>query len=199
MSLTQAQNLFAGVSELGVNDLLNAFFRDRKRHWKYGTPYYVPTTTATQTALPSIANGLIELQFVFNTPPTVDITPGSPPVLAPGVNEFVIKLNGTLTVKAGFFTPSATVDIYGLCEPVVTNSSPGVGEIGINVKVMEIIDLQPTWLEDAVEQAFVGFLQTVLANVRFPFNTITAGAFGLILLAGPEAGTNQIKVRGNAL
>lgn len=89
--------------------------------------------------------------------------------------------------------------MVGLCEPVVLNSSPGTGEIGIKVKRVEIVDIAPESLESIVECVILMMLQAALANLRLPFNVLTAGAFGLILLVGPVAETDQIKVRGNAL
>jgi hypothetical protein len=91
------------------------------------------------------------------------------------------------------------LQVLALCEPFVAVSTPGTGQIGITLKRVEIVDITPDPVESLIEALALGILQTILATARFPFNTITVGAFGLILLAGPTAETDQIKVRGNAL
>ena len=46
MSLTEAERVFGGIHEDGINDLLKAFFNARPRHLKYGSPGFVGATTA---------------------------------------------------------------------------------------------------------------------------------------------------------
>ena len=93
----------------------------------------------------------------------------------------------------------ANLGVIALCHPLVISSAPGSGQIGIGLDQVEIVDIKPDDLETLVECLLKMILQAVLSNFRLPFNTITAGAFGLILLAGPLAEQDQIKVRGNAL
>jgi hypothetical protein len=205
MSLTQGEHIFGGVHETGINDLLRAFFTARPRYLHYGTPAFVPVTTVMATSLPALPPIFgLNIQFKINCDPipTVDITPGgagSAPLM-PGTNEFTVRTNLSFTVLINN-GPAITgsLVVLGLCRPFVAVSTPGTGQIGITVIKVEIVDITPDWLESVMEGLVLGILQTVLATVRFPFNTITAGAFGLILLAGPTAETDQIKVRGNAL
>lgn len=204
MSLTQAQTIFAGVHETGINDLLLAFFRARPRHLRYGTPLFVPATTVMATSVSAISFfGLnIQFQIACEPIPTVDITPGGAgsAALMPGVNEFTVRTNLNFTVVINNGPPiTGSLLVLGLCGPFIAVSTPGTGQLGIVLKRVEIVDITPNWVESLVEGLVLGILQTVLATVRFPFNTITAGAFGLILLVGPTAETDQIKVRGNAL
>ena len=204
MSLTQAQNIFGGVDEAGINDLIRAFFTARPRYLTYGTPQFVPATTVQATSVAAVSFfGLnIELMITCDPLPTVDITPGGAgsAALPPGVNEFTIRTNLNFNVQVNNSSRIAgSLQVLGLCAPFVAVSTPGTGQIGITLKRVEIVDITPEPVEALVEALALGVLRTILANVRFPFNTLTMGAFGLILLAGPTAETNQLKVRGNAL
>ena len=218
MSFTQAEHLFAGVHELGINDLLLAFFRARPHHLNYGTPIFVPATTVAATSIPSLTfpgiPGGVQFFISFSIP-TVDINPdnsGGTAAIIPGPGEFTISTRVTIFFQCGTQrnphdpggsgTPhllQTTLQVVGLCEPFVISSAPGTGVIGIRLKRVEIVDITPDTLESIVECLILMMLQAVLGNVRLPFHTLTAGAFGLILLVGPNAETDQIKVRGNAL
>jgi hypothetical protein len=216
MSLTQAETVFAGVQELGINDLLRAFFLARPRYLHYGTPAFVPTTTVNATSIPAVmfpgVPGGIHFALHFSIP-TVDVHPdnsGGAAPLVPGPGQFTIKTMVEIVVQCGTRRPNddrppsgpilnVKLDVVGLCAPVVISSAPGTGEIGIQLDKIEITDIKPDELESIVECVLLMVLQAVLANVRLPFNVWTTGAFGLILLAGPLAEQDQIKVRGNAL
>src|SRR5215813_13428236 len=97
MSFTQAETLFAGVNELGINDLLQAFFTARPRHLVYATPVFVPATTVAATSIPPLTfpgiPGGVQFAIVFSIP-TVDINPdssGGTAVIIPGPGEFTVK------------------------------------------------------------------------------------------------------------
>ena len=204
MSLTQAQHIFGGVDEAGINDLLRAFFTARPRYLTYGTPQLVPATTVQATSVAAVSFFGLNIEFMITCDPipTVDITPGGAgsTALTPGVNEFTVRTTLNFTVAINNLPRIVgSLAVLGLCEPFVAVSSPGTGQIGITLKRVEIVDITPDPVESLIEALALGILQTVLGTVRLPFNTLTMGAFGLILLAGPTAETNQIKVRGNAL
>jgi hypothetical protein len=144
----------------------------------------------------------------------VDIHPdssGGSSALIPGPGQFTVRTTITIFVLCGREqVPGTTVPlpvglqttqltVFALCHPVVVNSSPGVGEIGIAVDRVEIVDIAPESLESVLECILLLVLQGALGAMRLPFNAITAGAFGLILLAGPLAEEDQLKVRGNAI
>jgi hypothetical protein len=76
--------------------------------------------------------------------------------------------------------------------------SPGVGEIRFQVDQVEIVDIKPDSLEEVLECLLRMVLQAVLQNVRLPFQVLTAGAFSLALLRGPEVEDDQVKLYGNA-
>lgn len=92
MSLSEAERIFGGVTEGGLNDLLRAFFTARPRHLRYGSPGFVAATSASETQIgpipfPGVPGGidwLVEL-----TIPRVDFHPQTDPLppelsLAPG-------------------------------------------------------------------------------------------------------------------
>ncbi len=218
MSFTQAEHLFAGFHELGIDDLLREFFTARQRYLTYGTPAFVPATTVSATAIPAVSfpgiPGGIDFALTFSIP-TVDIHPdasGGTAPLVPGPGQFTVKTKVKLFLQCGTRKHSprdgkagavsilpAALEVYGLCRPLVISPLPGTGEIGIQLDQVEIVDIKPDEIESIVECLIRMVLQAVLANFRVSFNTITAGAFGLILLVGPLAEQDQIKVRGNAL
>ena len=55
MSLTQLNHVFAGIYERGINVFLTAFLKARPRLINYGSPFFVPVTTALATSLPAIS------------------------------------------------------------------------------------------------------------------------------------------------
>lgn len=215
MSFTQNEQLFAGIHELGINDLLAAFFGARPRYLNYGTVPFVSYTSAAETNIPVIEfPGIflgIDYAITFSVP-TVDIYPdssGGTSAVIPGPGQFTIKTEVTISLLcrgvrgAVSDQPGKVIKtrlrVFGLCRPWVVNSAPGSGEITIFLDRVEIVDITPNQLEQIIECLIFMMLQVALLHVRLPFNAFTAGAFGLILLVGPEADTDQIKVRGNAL
>jgi hypothetical protein len=215
MSLTQGQTLFASVHEGGLADILNAFFTARPRYLNFGSPAFVPATTVSATSVAAIpfpgAPGGIEFAIGF-TIPKVDIHPdgsGGTWTLTPGPGQLALKTEVTIQVlctqrRRGEDEPRQTrirssLELYALCRPVVLSPVPGVGEIGIQVDQVELVDIKPDEIESIVECLLLTILRAVLSQVRIPFNTFAAGAFGFILLAGPLAEEDQVKVRGNAL
>lgn len=200
MSFTQAEHLFAGVHELGLNDLFKAFFTARPRYLKYGSPLFVTATTAMGTSVPAVVFNGTTVQFLINlSVPTVDITPGGPPQFPAGPGEFVVSTRANFAVKVGILSPvTGVLQVLGLCAPVATNALSGNGTVSINVKKVEIVDITPNWLETLVENFMLGILQAALST-PMPFTAWTVGAFKLAAQVGPLAETDQIKLRGNAL
>jgi hypothetical protein len=102
MSLTETEEVFASVHEDALNDLLTAFCTDRPRHLLYGSPAFVPATTAAETSMPSIAfpgvTGGIQWRISL-TIPQVDLFDQTRPLppelnLAPG--EFSATIGAEL-------------------------------------------------------------------------------------------------------
>src|SRR5262245_33460209 len=82
MSLTEAEEVFGGVHEDALNDVIKAFFGARPRYATYGSPAFVPATSVNATRMdpipfPFVAGG-IDWAVTFTTP-TVDLHPESPP------------------------------------------------------------------------------------------------------------------------
>lgn len=202
MSFTQEQNLFAGLDENGLNDLLKAFFGVRGHYLEYGTPFYVPPAPSPMTTpVSAIHFGPIVIDYDLRfSIPVVDIFPATTTIPPVGFGEF--NVTTTLTVQSiinSFLAlPTASLQVVGLCAPVVVNGTPGTGTIGLDLKQVEIASLTDplkTWVETIV----LWILKIALAGVQIPFNTLTIGVLGLELLVGPLATNNEIEVRGRAL
>jgi hypothetical protein len=215
MSLTEAETVFAGVNETGVNDLFKAFFTARPRYLTYATPGLVPLavpfTSVPAIAFPGIPGG-IEYRIQFEIP-IVDFAPDSSGGASPlpvGPGQLDIHTKVTMTVgcyryfdgnkdRQGTVTPiSTTLEVWARGKPTVTYFSPGVGEVGFSLDEVEIVDITPDSLESVVECILRMVLQAVIRNVRLPFHALTAGAFSLALTRGPEIADDQVKIYGNA-
>ncbi|HEX8148926.1 MAG TPA: hypothetical protein VF591_17210 [Pyrinomonadaceae bacterium] len=199
MSFTQAEHLFAGVNELGFNELLRAFFNARPRHLHHVTPPFVTAgNSQSVTVHPTLYVFGIPVNYELHfTIPAVDINPDGGALTAPGEFTVLTQVSGNASspLFGSLPIPIPSVQMLGVCEPVVTVSQPGTGIIGINVKSVTLTPPLPG-LQNA---GLVAVLQAVLGDVKIPYNTLTVGAFGLILLVGPKSENNQIEVRGNAL
>ncbi len=197
MSFTQAKHLFAGVNEVGFNELLKAFFTARPRHLHHVTPPFVTATNSQGvTVHPSLtffgASVDYELHFTL---PVVDINPDNGALTAPGEFTALTQVSGNVQLFGLPPMPIPSAQMLGVCEPVVTVSQPGTGIIGINVKSVTLTPPLPGLLNAGL----VYVLQMILGDVKIPYHTLTVGAFGLSLLVGPKSENNQIEVRGNAL
>lgn len=203
MSYTQKQTLYAAVHENGLNDLFQSFFGVRGHYLRYGTPgYALGTPPAMATLQPPIIINLgilgnidIEYQITFSIP-TVEIFPAVVTGhLDPGPNQLRVKSGVKLEMMInGMQLFSVTVDAFGLCEPVIVSSPPG---IGIKLKQIEIALPQP--YKNIAELILFPILKLALANAHIPFKTMTLDAFVFQLLQGPLADQNRLKVRGTVL
>jgi hypothetical protein len=123
MSLTETEQVFAGVTEDAVNDLMIAIFTARPRYLIYGSPLFAPATTASVTQVPAIpfpgVSGGIHYAVVF-TIPKVDFHPddsGGASPLPPGLGQFTL----TTTVIRRI------LEHLGLWAPLATERSPPLG------------------------------------------------------------------------
>jgi hypothetical protein len=221
VSLTQAEHVFAGAHEAGINDLLRAFFTARGHYLNYGTSSFVAATTASATNIapipfPGVPGG-IEYAISFSIP-KLDCFPDSSGGASPLPivrGQFTLHTRVRLTVGCAQWsvddrdynqdrkprvtrTPISTVlDIWARCQPTVTYYGPGIGEIGIQVDAVEIVDIKPDSLESVLECVIRMMLQGALSGVKLPFKPLTMGAFSLILLRGPLVEDDQIKLYGD--
>lgn len=104
MSITEAEQVFGGVHEAGLNDLLRAFFTARPRHLHYGSPGFVPATSVAATRISTIpfpgVPGGMEWQVRLAVP-EVDLFPqtdGLPPELAMGTGQVAVRTSVELCV-----------------------------------------------------------------------------------------------------
>lgn len=225
MSLTEAERVFGGITETGVNDLIQAFFTARPRYLNYGSPGFVPATSAAATQMgaipfPGVPGGIdwaVQLR-----PPKVDLHPESDP------------LPPELSLSVGRLSIMTTVRICVACE---TRREPGGDEgradedrhgddflkgkakgtcfdldvfavahperrfspdaVVIVVDAVEIVDIEPTDLESVLECLVLQILRAVMAEVELPLSTLRAGAFSLTLTRGPEVENDQLEVYGS--
>lgn len=102
MSLTETEAVFAGVNESALNDVLTAFCTDRPRYLAYGSPAFVPVTTAAETTMPAIGfpgvPGGIQWRLRLSIP-RVDLFKQSsplPPELTLGPGQFSATISAEL-------------------------------------------------------------------------------------------------------
>lgn len=215
MSLTEAEMVFAGAHETGINDILTAFFMARPRYLNYATPSLpappgTPFVSVPAIAFPGIPGG-IQYRISLSIP-VIDFDPDSSagtsplPVIS---SQFNVNTKVTITVgcirkirdddkeRPGSFIPiDTTLEVWGRGKPTVTYSGPGVGVVGFQLDQVEIVDITPDSLESVLECLILMILSAVLSNVQLPFNTLSVGAFSLILSRGPEVEDDQVKLYG---
>jgi hypothetical protein len=105
MSLTDAQEVFASVHETAINDFVVAFCTARPRHLAYGSPAFVPATTAFETAMDAInfpgVPGGIQWRIRLGIP-QIDLFKQSgslPPELTLGPGQFSIRVDVELCIE----------------------------------------------------------------------------------------------------
>ncbi len=107
MSLTEAERVFGGITETGINDLLRAFFTARPRYLNYGSPGFVPSTTVAATQMQGIpfpgVPGGIDWSVQLSVP-RVDLHPQTD------------MLPPELTLTAGRLSVATTVRLCVACE-----------------------------------------------------------------------------------
>ena len=222
MSLTEAEHVFAGIHEDGLNDLLRAFFAARGHYLRYGSPAFVATTTASETTMspilfPGVPGG-IDWAVAFSTP-RIDLfrqtDPALPPELSIGANQFSLRTAATLCIACDererpqddpFGThgqggpkvhPACTeLTVWATGHLNVRNFGGGSGDIGFAIDAVEIVDIAPNSLESMLECLILMILRGALAGVRLPFTALRAGAFDLLLTRGPEINDDRLKLYG---
>jgi hypothetical protein len=104
MSLTESHEVFAGIHEDALNDLVTAFCTDRPRYLVYGSPAFAPVTTVAETAMAAIAfpgvPGGIQWRVQLSIP-LIDLhkqTASLPPELTLGPGQFSASLRVRLCI-----------------------------------------------------------------------------------------------------
>jgi hypothetical protein len=223
VSLTEAEHLFAGINESGVNDFLKAFFKARPHYLNYRTTPAVgpnPPSASAWTAIPSIsfpgvAGGLhIAIQFAV---PTIDFVPdssgGMPPPLSLGTGEFSLRTEVRLGVLCGVKAtgggdndrqPTGTLlrtalGLWAVGTATAMMTSPGNGWISFDLEEIELVDVTPDSLESILECLLLTILKAVLANVQLPFSGVLVDTFTLNLTRGPVTETDEAKLYGDVV
>lgn len=219
MSLTQTNHIFAGVGQGGLNTLLQATFNARPHYLNYGSPVFVPVSTAGATSIPTIpfpgVPGGIQYAISFSNP-QIDLFPpdaGTLSPIPPGPNQFGVHT--TVRITIGCFTWNPQTDPNGReggkMVPLTTKldvwatghlisrffGAPGSGDISLSVDDIRIPEIKPNSLEQVIECLIRMMLRAALESVHLPITAFSAGAFKLILQRGPEISDDQVKIWGD--
>jgi hypothetical protein len=185
----------------------------------------VSATLIAPIAFPGVPGGIgWSVRF---TVPVVDFHPDSsggamPPQLTLGPGNLSVRTRVQLCVQCGkrqkgdrdwpqgdgkkdpgrgggwSFTPICTVlEAWAVANPVGRYFSPGVGDVGVHLDAVELVDVTPDTLESVLECVIRMMLDAVLESARLPFHGLTAGAFSLILTRGPEIESDTLQLWGD--
>ena len=210
MSLTGTHHIFGGISETGIDHFLDVFLTARPHLLAYGTSTFATNqnlvTLIDTSSLPSFLSGLgCLIRFSI---PTVDITPPNSPtdLLLPGTDQFTVFTNVVIDFlcgpqrgdqqKAGHQIV-LKLRVAALCAPVVVNSTPGTGSIGISLVQLKISGIPDSSIEQILECILARLLTWALGQVIIPFNVFTIDGISLTLQQGPVAQDDQLEVFGD--
>lgn len=225
MSLTQAQEVFGSIDEVGINDILNAFFTARPRYLRFGSPGYVLGTTVNETQMPPIPfpgvpGGGIDWAIRIGLP-VVDLHDqdlGLPPELTLNPGQVAIHTEVEICIacdrrkdreekpehddkeppRGGASGPCFTVKVIAIGHLERASSADGDAVV-IVVDELEMVDIEPDGFESVIECLLLQILRAVLREVRLPLQALRAGAFSLALVRGPDIEDDQIKMYGNLI
>lgn len=224
MSLTEAEEVFGGVHEDALNDVIKAFFGARPRYATYGSPAFVSATSVNATRMdpipfPFVAGG-IDWAVTFATP-TVDLYPESPPApppeitLAPG--QFTLQTTVRMCVacvsrgrspddrdtvnthRLDQVRREATcfgLEVHALGHLESLAGPSGVPSVRLRLDAVEIVDVAPASVETFLECLVRMVLDAALSQMILPLEALRAGAFQLTIQRGPEIEDDQLKVYG---
>jgi hypothetical protein len=222
MSLTEAQEIFGGVHEDGVNDILRAIFTTRPRYLNYGSVGFVPATSVNVTQMPSIpfpgVPGGIDWAVQIDIP-IVDLHPetaGLPPELNMGPEQISVQTTARVCIacdssrskgdkgqrdKKHHYPGKLNARCFEVKVFAIGHAERDFGFDGeslvIIVDAIELVDIEPNEIESVIECLLLQILRAVLANVKLPLEALRAGAFSLTLVRGPEVEEDQAKIYGN--
>jgi hypothetical protein len=211
MSLTGTHHIFGGLGETGINHFLDVFFTARPHLLAYGTAAFATNqnlvTLIDTSSLPSFFLGLGCL--IRFTVPTIDVTPpdSSTELLPPGANQFTAFTEVVIDFLCGPATDDprkgaghpifVKFEVAVLCAPVVVNSTPGTGSIGISVVQVKLAGIKDNSIEQILECILTRLLKWAFGQVTIPFNVFTIDGISLTLEQGPVAQDDQIEVFGD--
>lgn len=219
MSLTEAENVFAGIHEDGLNDLLQAVGHTRPHYLNYGSPPFVAASSVNETLMAPIAfpglPGGIGWSVRFGIP-RVDFDPDSsagatPPEITFAPGALTIRTRAQICIYCGSSREGqvtthkpppagkpicATLGVWALGGTVVRNSSSGDGAVSFLITQVELVDITPDPLESLLECLIRMTLGAALNQVVIPFHAVRAGAFSLAVTRGPEIADDTLKLWG---
>ena len=193
MGFTKAEELFLGVREAALNDVLAAFYNERHRYFDFGST--LGPTTASHTFFPPfiVFGNPIPWRVEF-TLPQIDLHPNntlpplpSPLVLGPG------QFSGLVGVKitAAGFPFTLQLFLVGHIAQVGSGSSAAIRLIVDQVKILGL----PPGLAAMLEAVLLLIVNGILANFSVPMTFFAFGPFHTTF--GPSVGGDQVELRGN--
>lgn len=208
MSLTQTDGLFVAVHEDGFNDFVAAFFNARPRYLKFGSPFFVGSTTVNETAIPAInfpgVPGGIQYMVQFE-PPKLDLHPDTFGfALPPSPNQFALQIKAQITIlcarkrevgkdKIPFGEPISTA--LELC--ATGSIDRGTNDLGLYIEQLEIKDINPDSLESVIECLMLMMLQSAFLPLRIPYDALPIQIGHITPGVGPEIRDDQVQLTAN--
>ena len=126
-------------------------------------------------------------------------------MLPPGADEFTVSTEVLIDFRCGKRDDRQKdghdiilkFEAAALCKPVVANSSPGTGSIGISLIGFKLAGIRDQSIEQILECILARFLGWALSQVTIPFSVFTIDGVSLTLQQGPIAQDDQIEVLGD--
>ena len=193
MGFTKAEELFLGVREAALNDVLAAFYNERHRYFDFGST--LGPTTASHTFFPPI--NLFNTQIPWRvelTLPKIDLHPTNtlPPLPSPltlGPGQF----SGLVGVKITAVGVPFTLQLF-LVGHIAQVGSGSAAAIRLVVDQVKIAGLPPA-LAALLEAVLLLIVNAILAQVSVPLTFFAFSPFHTTF--GPSVGIDQVELRGN--
>lgn len=206
MSHTLTHHAFAGLSEEGANDLLEAFFTARPHYLVYGSPPFVTANSASTTmvspiAAPPLLASPIPFLVRFSIP-TLDLYPPDGPLPAPltlNPGQFAARTTLELTILCGRKERMSTsLDLWAVGRLITTQQSGGTVAVGFEADEVAVTNVMPATLRDILDCILLEVLRGILSSVSIPLPALSAGFFSLAIEQGPEIDPDVIDAWGDA-
>ena len=191
-----------------MNDFVQAFFGTRPRYLKFGSPFFVASTTVAETQVPAIpfpgVPGGIQYQVQFEVP-RIDLHPDTFGfVLPPLADQFALETRVKLTVGC-IKRIERGQDKLPRAEPITTELGlcargtldRGVNDFGFVLEDVEIKDITPDSLESVIECILRMMLQAALVNLRIPYRAVSIRIGNIVPASGPSIKDDQVQLTAN--
>ncbi|TPL79870.1 hypothetical protein FJ950_27025 [Mesorhizobium sp. B2-3-14] len=211
MSLTNGYDVYAAISDRGIQKFLESIARARPHYFKYSSLRgNIPTSDIT--IIPPIpvpgTNQNIDYSMILATPQVRfypdQFSPAPPTPLPIALNQFGLMLQATLCVLSGSVaTPTAIcapLDIWAVGHPETRKIG---ADLMISLNVDQVQVSGAGGLSALLEYVFQAILNGLLSKTQFPAKSLAQGALPIAVARGPEidgepTGTppGQLKVWG---